>query len=149
MDADDKIVDKAGKSVESIFQEEGEPAFRKLEAEILSELCQGTRQVISTGGGAFVDPVNRKNLLEHGLVICLSAQPETIHRRLRRSKGGAVRPLLQTEEPMERIKELLQGRAEAYGQAHYSVETDHITPQKVAEEIFRIWKSETDTDSNP
>lgn len=153
VDADDLIVARAGKSIEAIFQEEGEPAFRKLEAEILAELCQGSQQVISTGGGAFVDPTNRTSLLEHGLVICLIAQPETIYRRLSRSKGGAVRPLLQTEEPMERIKELLDSRAQAYRQAHHSVETDHMTPQEVAEKIFKLLQSEavaiSDSNSQP
>ena len=68
VDADSVIVERAGKSIEQIFADDGEPAFRALERQVISELCRGTGQIISAGGGAFVDPDNRRAMLEGGTV---------------------------------------------------------------------------------
>lgn len=174
VDADAEIVRRTGKPIEAIFQAEGEPAFRALEASVLSELCGGSRQVIATGGGAFLNPVSRQTMLERGLVLCLTARPQTILRRLGRTaplakdgqaKHGAanedqpdaanrtgqpgtrpVRPLLAGGDALERIESLLKERAEVYAQAHYSIATDDLTPEQVAQrivDIWEIWKAET------
>ena len=82
VDADAEIVRRAGKPIEAIFQADGEPAFRALEASVLAELCAGSRQVVATGGGAFLNPKSRQAMLDRGLVLCLNARPETIFRRL-------------------------------------------------------------------
>ena len=169
VDTDAEIVRRAGKPIEAIFQADGEPAFRSLEASVLAELCAGSGQVVATGGGAFLNPVSRQAMLDRGLVLCLQARPETILRRLGRTElevkdGEAgedypdskkrtvkqeakpVRPLLAGGDPPERIKSLLEERAGVYSQAHYSIPTDDFTPEQVAQrivEIWRIWKAET------
>ena len=174
VDADAEIVRRAGKPIEAIFQADGEPAFRALEASVLAELCGGSRQVIATGGGAFLNPVSRQTMLDRGLVLCLTARPETILRRLGRTapvakdgeaqpgaanedqpdgavpkvKGNPrpVRPLLAGGDVLERIESLLEERAGVYSQAHYSIPTDDLTPEQVAQqiiEIWEIWKSDT------
>ena len=138
VDADTEIVARAGKSVERIFAEEGEAAFRALEREVIAELCAGPGRIISAGGGAFVDPDNRRVMLSGGAVFCLHAQPETIYRRLTSDNdtGKAVRPLLTGDDPLGRIRELLAQRTEAYGQAHYRIDTDALTPEQVAEVVL-------------
>ena len=73
VDADDAIVARAGKPIHRIFSEDGEPAFRELERRVIASLCAGERQVIASGGGAFVDPQNRDVMLAGGLVFFLSA----------------------------------------------------------------------------
>ncbi len=139
VDADDVIVARAGKPIHRIFSEDGEPAFRELEREVISALCAGERQVIASGGGAFVDPRNRDVMLSGGLVCYLSATPETILRRVREEDAdGPVRPLLAVPDPTARIAELLGERAAAYAQAHYTVETDGLTPEGVAARITGI-----------
>ena len=136
VDADDEIERRAGRSVQRIFEEDGEEAFRNLERAVTQELCAASGKVIAAGGGAFVDPGNRRRMLENGLVVWLSAQPETIHRRVIQSQGTAsVRPLLAGDDPLDRIRTLLSQRAEAYGQAHHTVETDNLTPEQVARAI--------------
>ena len=75
VDADSVIVERAGKSIEQIFAEEGEAAFRALERQVIAELCGGSMQIISAGGGAFVDPDNRRVMLAGGTVFCLHARP--------------------------------------------------------------------------
>ena len=140
VDADSEIVQRAGKSIEQIFADEGEAAFRALEREVVLDLCGGSGRIISAGGGAFVDPDNRRVMLAGGTVFCLQAQPETIYQRLKadNDSGQAVRPLLAGPDPLGRIRELLAERAEAYGQAHHCIETDTLTPEGVAERVVRI-----------
>ena len=140
VDADLVIVERAGKSIEQIFADEGEVAFRVLEREVIAELCQCTGQIISAGGGAFVDPDNRRVMLAGDSVFCLQARPETILQRLKadNESGQAVRPLLAGPDPLGRIRELLAERAEAYGQAHHWIDTDELTPEEVGEQILNL-----------
>ena len=161
-DADDEIVRRANKSIHQIFQDSGEPAFRDLERAVIQDLCAQSGNIIAAGGGAFVDPKNRKRMLDSGMVICLSARPETILRRVNELQsvaqlsgaeapsgpsaqaeaiGGSsepVRPLLVGDDPMERIQRLLSERVEAYAQAHYTIETDQQEPDQVALRIVEI-----------
>ena len=141
VDADTVIVERAGKSIEQIFADDGEVAFRTLERQVIAELCQGAGRIISAGGGAFVDPDNRRTMLEFGTVFCLQAQPETIYRRLASANDSAqvVRPLLAGPNPLARIRELLGQRAEAYGQAHYNIDTDALTPEEVADRVRAVF----------
>ena len=140
VDADSAIVERAGKSVAQIFADDGEAAFRRLEREVIAELCQGRGRIISAGGGAFVDPDNRHAMLAGGTVFCLQAQPETIYQRLRadNESGQAARPLLAGPDPLGRIEELLAQRAEVYGQAHHCIDTDELTPEEVAGKMIRL-----------
>ncbi len=142
VDADDEIVRRVGKSVQSIFDHDGEPAFRELERTVIADLCAGNQQIISAGGGAFLDPSNRESTLNNGLVFCLSAIPETILDRVSRDSGedASSRPLLSGDNPRQSIEELLAQRAESYAQAHHTIETDTLTPEQVAERILELSK---------
>ncbi len=141
VDADDELVRRAGKSIACIFKESGEAGFREMERSVIKDLCSGERQIIAAGGGAFVDDSNRSNMLNNGLVVCLSAKPETIYQRVVEQDGdAAVRPLLAGPDPLQRIKDLLAQRAEAYAQAHHTIETDELTPEQVAERIVELLK---------
>ncbi len=146
VDADDVIVARAGKPIHRIFSEDGEPAFRELESRVIADLCAGERQVIASGGGAFVSDQNRDVMLAGGRVFFLSAIPEAILRRVQEEDaGGPIRPLLVPRpsqerdfDPEARIAELLAQRMPAYSQAHHTVETDALTADEVAVEIVSI-----------
>ena len=139
VDADDVIVSRAGKPIHRIFSEDGEPAFRELERQVIAGLCAGERQVIASGGGAFVDPQNRDAMLSGGVVSYLSASPAEILRRVRaEDANGPIRPLLAVDDPEARIAELLAQRAAAYAQAHHTIETDALTPAGVAARVREI-----------
>ena len=146
-DIDEEIVRRAGKPIHRIFAEHGEAVFRAMERHAAMTLCApaaGERgKVIAAGGGAFAQEATRQVLLASGRVFCLTARPETIQRRiLRGSPNGAVRPMLAGDggDPLERIRQLLSERAEAYAYAHHFVETDERTPEEVAAEILRIYE---------
>ncbi|MDP6548733.1 MAG: 3-dehydroquinate synthase [Dehalococcoidia bacterium] len=159
VDADDEIVALAGKPIDQIFQDSGEAAFRNLERSVIRDLCSGLGKIIAAGGGAFVDPENRGRMLAGGLVVHLSARPETIYRRITgpltlpsvpisegENAGGPgepVRPLLAGGDPMARIRSMLAERAGAYSEAHHTIETDHLTPERVAQKIVELCRLET------
>ena len=139
VDADDVIVARAGKPIHRIFAEDGEPAFRELERQVIADLCAGERQVIASGGGSFVSEQNREVMLSGGRVFFLSASPSEILRRVQEEDfGGPIRPLLAVDDPEARIAELLAQRMPAYTQAHHTVETDALTAEGVAAEISKI-----------
>jgi len=145
LDADSVIIERAGRNIEEIFKTEGEVFFRSLESEIVSELCSGSRQIIAMGGGAFLNPANREQMLSHGSVVCLRAKPETIFKRLNKSqskdRGGRntpVRPLLGQNDPLEKIESLIQERSVAYSEAHYQVDTDEFGPDEIAVQILNL-----------
>ena len=140
VDADDEIVLRAGKAIQSIFDNEGEPAFRDLERTVIADLCAGSQQIISGGGGSFLDSSNRDAMLNNGMVFCLSATPDTILDRVQRDSGvGApLRPLLAGDNPRRNIEELLAQRAEHYAQAHHTIDTDTLTPEETAERILEL-----------
>jgi shikimate kinase len=147
VDADDEIVRRAGKPIAQIFEDQGEAAFRALEQSVTAELCAGNGRIIAAGGGAFVDAANRKAMLGGGTVFCLSARPETIHRRIiGADPNAAARPMLAGDDPLERIKSLLEQRAAAYAQAHHTIETDGLTVEQVAGRVLELLASDLPTE---
>ena len=137
MDTDVTIEDTEGRSINDIFAEDGEEAFRDMETELLQMIVEDHLRdmVISLGGGLPVREVNRELLKEAGKVVYLKASPETIYERV---KGDTTRPLLKSEDPLGRIKELLAGRSDIYDEAaDLIVETDGKTPDEICDEIIR------------
>lgn len=121
-DTDQEIERRLGCSIRDYFEREGEQQFRALEETVIDELTAANRfAVISTGGGAVLRPVNRHHLHERTRVIYLHALPEDIYRRLRHD---TTRPLLQTANPLERLRSLYAERDPLYREtAHFVIET--------------------------
>ena len=138
VDVDAEVVRRTGKPVSAVFAEEGEAAFRRLEAEALSEACSRGPAVIATGGGAIADAANRELMLRSGVVVCLEARTDTILERLA-ADGTEVRPLLQASSPRDRIEALKAQRQPAYALAHWTVHTDGLSVEEAAREVVRAW----------
>ena len=140
IDTDDEIVREAGKPIAEIFEQDGEAHFRRLERDVIARACTVENRVISTGGGAIVDNENFLSMFGYGFIVCLDATPETIHRRLeataRDGDPQAVRPLLNDDDPLKRITELKAQRQRFYDLAHWSIQTDDLTPEQVAREVL-------------
>lgn len=102
IDLDRYIERRTGISIPDIFRHLGEEAFRRMEKEAVRELVGKDYLVLSLGGGTFMDPESQKALLGRGPVVALWASPETILERAMRKPGE--RPLLQVENPLERIR---------------------------------------------
>ena len=133
VDTDDLIEKQAGKSVSRIFAEEGEPAFRERERQVVTELAQCQRTIIATGGGLGANPANIAALKQHALVVCLWSTVDGIYSRVR-SQGH--RPLLQGPNPLERMRELLLAREPFYKLADVLIGTEFRSIREVAEHVI-------------
>lgn len=137
-DTDSEIEKRTGKAIKEIFAQEGEAAFRALEQRCADEWLPEFGAVIATGGGILTSAGMGEKLRSRGIVITLFATPETIFSRTR----SGSRPLLKTENPIERIRELLAAREKDYKNAGIGVLTDGQPMPEVAERIRRIYLRE-------
>ncbi len=135
-DTDKLIERRMGKKISEIFEAEGEEFFRDLETRTLKELIDKLEyHIIAVGGGTPVREENRKLLRELGTVFYLKASPESIYQRV---KNDRSRPLLQCEEPLERIRSLMEAREEAYEScADIVLDTDKMTIEEIMDAIER------------
>ncbi len=135
VDMDEHIEARFAKSISRIFAEDGEPAFRVAEAELCQQFADERGIIISTGGGALVNPLNRKLLSESGILICLTATADVI---LERVAQVTDRPLLPgtLDERRQRIRALLNERRQAYGAIAHQVDTTDHTPVEIVERLL-------------
>lgn len=131
VDADAAIVERVGMSIPKIFEREGEPGFRRHEAQVCKALAARSNHVIATGGGMLVNAANRAEMLKTGFVVCLTARPEVIKQRLADFEGRPLAPNWQA---------LLTQRQPAYAQIPVQVDTSQLEPAAVAQEIIRLWR---------
>lgn len=143
-DVDDEVVRIAGKPVSTIFEDDGEPVFRELESTIVKEASDRDGQVIACGGGAVLRAENLKKLKRNSIMILLTADPETILKRVERDGGS--RPLLKAADRLERIESLLSERSGHYLMAADTVfDTSGRAPEQVADDVVRFLKGMKDT----
>ena len=133
MDLDDLVVKKAGKSIPDIFAQDGEPAFRELEAQILrktvAKYAESTA-VLALGGGAVLAPASAALLHEKTVCIYLRATLDTLLARLEGETAG--RPLADAS-----LADRLASREPIYEEtAHVIIDTDGLSPDEVADEII-------------
>lgn len=110
-DLDHELEARCGVRIADIFDIEGEEGFRKREAAALDACTRQPRLVLATGGGAILLSENRTHLKARGLVVYLRASAEELFKRVAKDKS---RPLLQTENPRQRLAELLARREPLY-----------------------------------
>ncbi|MBR1816336.1 MAG: shikimate kinase [Lachnospiraceae bacterium] len=135
IDSDEEIESIAGKSINEIFEDEGEEGFRRRERGFLIRLCDTSDKIIlSTGGGMPCYKGNDELLKKAGFTVYLSAKPETIYNRV---KNDTTRPLLNVEDKLAKIKELLSIRDELYRKAaKVIIETDGKHLNDIVDEIM-------------
>ncbi|WP_290650064.1 shikimate kinase AroK [Aquisalimonas sp.] len=122
LDSDEAICERTGVDIPHIFDVEGEAGFRQREKVVIDALTGSDACVLATGGGAVLDPDNRRHLRERGVVIYLRT---SVDEQLRRTGKNKRRPLLQTKDPRARLEALLAERELLYQQtAHLTVDTD-------------------------
>jgi len=137
-DTDALVESAAGRSVSAIFADEGEAGFRAREREAVAQACALPAAIVAVGGGALLDPENRRRLLAAGPVVCLRATPRELLRRLGTARD---RPLLNGDgtaseaERLARIESLLAVRAPVYALATHAVDTDGLSPDEVARRV--------------
>jgi shikimate kinase len=138
-DSDKAIEERTGVSIAVIFEVEGEARFRERERQVIDHLTRLPDTVVATGGGAVIDPQNRRWLKERGFVVYLKSSVDRLYAHTWRDRS---RPLLQTADPKARLAELLAERDPWYREiADLIVETDGRTVRQLVHEIAAAAKA--------
>jgi shikimate kinase len=139
-DSDRLVERRAGKNVATIFAEDGELAFRAMEASAIRTLAAANPVVLSTGGGAPMDPMNVDRLRRTGFVVLLWAEPDVI---LARVGNPVSRPLLSgSDDPEARIRGLLAEREPIYrAGADVVIDTTFLRRAETVEKVAAAYQS--------
>lgn len=120
LDSDEEIVRAAQRSIAEIFERDGEAFFRARETEVINRLLRGVPCVLSTGGGAFLSPVNRDIITQAGVSVWLRADLDLLWQRVRHK---STRPLLRTPNPRQTLADLYAARVPLYRLADVVVDS--------------------------
>ena len=139
LDSDQEIEQQQGRSIAEIFAQDGEPAFRTLERAFVEGGHPAERAVVACGGGLVVQPGLADELRRRGVVVCLHASLATV---LERTSRHRHRPLLNVEDPAERIRTLYAAREPVYRNAGTVILTDGRPLGEVVAHVLRVWRRE-------
>lgn len=145
-DSDHEIERRTGVNIPLIFEVEGEAGFRKRESAVIEELVHKDNIVLATGGGAVLALNNRESLKRNGVVIYLRAN---VHELWQRTRNDKNRPLLQSMDPLTKLKQLFTERDPIYTEvATHIIETEGETVNSIItriEQLIRNSKVDADT----
>jgi shikimate kinase len=147
VDADTEVEKAAGMSIADVFAKYGEAYFRSGEARVIARLLEGGPQVLATGGGAFMNKETRALIKEKGVSIWLRAEFDVLMRRI--SKRKSERPLLQTADPAETLRQLLAEREPSYALADFTIESREVAHDAVVTNIVTALASFLGTAAPP
>ena len=134
-DSDHEIVERTGVLIPTIFEIEGEEGFRRRESQTIAELSGVDNIVLATGGGAVLNPENRRILHETGWCVYLNVPPVLLYERTKHDRN---RPLLQVENPLSKLEELYAARDPLYREAaHFVVEGSHLVASGIVQQLLR------------
>lgn len=139
VDADKEIEKAAGMSVQDIFDQFGESAFRSGEKKVIKRLMGEGQKILATGGGAFMNEEVRQDVAEGGVSVWLSADLDILMKRVQRR---ADRPLLKTEDPEATMKALLDERNPIYGLSDIHIESRTVSRDVIAGEVVDLLAQE-------
>jgi len=152
-DLDEQIEERSGMTIPMIFQREGEPGFRLRETEALRAVSDSGSFVLAAGGGTFISPGNREFMTRNGWSICLEGRPQTLlHRvqqQLKDADPKAIRPMLDAVYPLDQIRTLKNSRQSSYALADWTVHTDRLTAEQIADEVIRAVSILDESDEPP
>ncbi len=133
-DADTEIEKAAGMSISDIFARNGESYFRSGEARVIARLLESGPQVLATGGGAFMNADTRALIKLKGISIWLNAEFDVLLRRTGKRRND--RPLLQTADPAETLRQLLAVREPTYALADLTVQSREVAHDVIVADIL-------------
>lgn len=136
IDIDLEIEKEFGMPTTEIFKEHGERVFRTYEKNIIESNCNKKRQIISLGGGAFMNEETRNTCLENTIVIFMDISWDSWKKRYELLID--TRPILQDRDINE-IKDLYSKRRALYDNNHYSILVDGLTPDEAADKIVELY----------
>ena len=135
IDVDEEITSTTGRQIKTIFELEGEAAFREIEKHVIKDISGGDQLVIACGGGAVLDSENVDNLKRNSKLVLLTADIDEI---MTRTNNDDSRPLLNALDRREKAESILRHRMPLYLElADESVDTTGKTPRRVVKEIIK------------
>lgn len=134
VDADEEIEAAAGRTIDEIFEEHGEKAFREGEKRVIQRLLSQPVCILATGGGAFMDDRTRAIIRENAISVWLRADLNTLWQRVRRRSH---RPLLKTKNPKQTLENLIDKRYPVYAMADITVESDQGPLDTTADRVIK------------
>jgi shikimate kinase len=137
LDSDHEIERLEEMTVPEIFTSKGEAHFRERELEFVEQGHPAKRTVVACGGGLVVQDGMLERLRQKGILICLQASLETV---LKRTSTNQNRPLLQVDDPMQRIRDLYAQREPIYRQAGAVILTDHRPTKDIIAHVMRVYR---------
>ncbi len=141
-DSDKAIEENTGVDISTIFEYEGENGFRNREQAMIAQLTEIDGIILATGGGAVLREENRKCLYNNGFVVYLQCSIEHI---LQRTRRDTQRPLLNTEDPRQRLETLLEEREPLYlSCADFKIDTGEIQSKAVVKSILQAYQEAND-----
>ena len=135
VDADKEIEKAAGMSVQDIFDQFGEDAFRSGEKKVIRRLLDEGQKILATGGGAFMNEATREEIQQSGVSVWLKADLDVLMKRVQRR---ADRPLLKTADPEATMKALLDERNPVYALADVEIESRTVSRDVIASELVDL-----------
>jgi shikimate kinase len=136
-DLDQLIVDHEEKSIPEIFEDNGEEYFRSVEKQLLIEQTDGLKGVMALGGGTLQSQLVVDHVKLNGWLIYLNPSESEILKRLQRTAGRPMISDTDSSALTQRIHNLLEERMPFYSQAHITIETDTLSPRKIADLIIK------------
>jgi shikimate kinase len=138
-DSDKAIEESTGVDIPTIFEFEGEDGFRDREQKMIRKLTQLQGIVLATGGGAILREENRKLLKDNGYIVYLQC---SVDRILERTRRDTQRPLLKTDNPKERLQQLIEQRQSLYlSCANFKIDTGILKSKTVVSRILEEYRA--------
>ena len=142
IDVDEMIEKDAGVSINEIFKKNGEKEFREMEKKAVKCVSILNNYIISTGGGVVKDSGNMDELEKNSIIVCLTADPETIYKRTSKHND---RPLLKVKDPKLEIEKLIKERQKFYKRCDLMVDTLNKKIDVIVDEIVKFVESKRNT----
>ena len=136
IDIDSLIVENASMSISEIFDKKGEDYFRKLEEKITFKCLKKIKNVVSLGGGGFINEKIRKEILSNHFSFWLNCNESTLIERI---KGSKKRPLAFKSTDQE-IKKIIKDRSKIYSNAQFKINCNKLTKTEIVKKIIKIYE---------
>lgn len=132
-DSDHEIETASRMTIPELFELYGEAEFRALEQRVILRILEGGRQVLSTGGGAFMNEQTRQAIISHGISVWLKADIDILMERVSKKQN---RPLLKNPDPRAVMEKLMAERYPVYAKAEVTVPTRDERKEVIATEVI-------------
>ena len=136
VDIDSLIVENTGMSISEIFEKKGEDYFRNQEEKITLKCLKKIKNVVSLGGGGFINDKIRKNILDNHFSFWLNWDDSILIKRIKNSKKRPLASKLTDQE----IRTIIKNRSKIYSKAQFKINCNKLTKTEIVNKIIKIYE---------